>query len=50
MKFSINELNFSLVTHTIDSKARFDSYGILKSGQGAEHLLDRLVILVNGQV
>jgi hypothetical protein len=50
MKFSINELSFSLVTHTAYSDARFDSYGILKSGQGAEHFLDRLDIQMNDQV
>jgi hypothetical protein len=49
-KFSANELSFPLVTHTVDSGARFDSYGSLKSGQGAENFLDRLVIQANGQV
>jgi hypothetical protein len=37
-KVSVNELNFLLVTHTVYFDARFDSYGILKSGQGAEKL------------
>jgi hypothetical protein len=41
-KFSINELKLPLVTHTVYSDARFGSYGILKSGRGAEHFLDRL--------
>jgi hypothetical protein len=50
MKFSINELSFPMVTHTTHSDARFDSYGILKSGQGAEHCLDRLDIQLNDQV
>jgi hypothetical protein len=50
MKLSVNELSFPLVTHTVDSGAGFDSYGILKLGEGAENFLDRLVIQVNGQV
>jgi hypothetical protein len=50
MKFSVNELNFPLVTHTAYSDARFDSYGILKSGQDDEHFLDRLDIQMNDQV
>jgi hypothetical protein len=41
-KVSVNELSFSLVTHPVYSYARFDSYGILKSGQGAGNFLDRL--------
>jgi hypothetical protein len=49
-KFSINELSFPLVTHTAYSDARFDSYEILKSGQGAEHILDRLDIPAIDQV
>jgi hypothetical protein len=36
MKFAVNELSLPLVTHTTYSNARFDCYGILKSGQGAE--------------
>jgi hypothetical protein len=35
-KFAINELSFLLVTHTVNSDARFDSYGVLNIGQGAE--------------
>jgi hypothetical protein len=31
-----------MVTHMAYSDARFGSYGILKSGRGAENLLDRL--------
>jgi hypothetical protein len=50
MEFAVNELRFPLVTHTTYSDARFDSYGILKSGQGAEYFLDRLVMLMNDQV
>jgi hypothetical protein len=42
-----NKLNFPLVTHTVYSDARFESYVILKSGQGAEHFLDRLDIPTN---
>jgi hypothetical protein len=50
MKFSFNELSFPLVTHTVNSDARFDSYVILKSGQDAEHFLDRLDRRTNDQV
>jgi hypothetical protein len=39
---SFNELSFPLVTHMVNSDAWIDSYGILKSGQGSEHSLDRL--------
>jgi hypothetical protein len=31
-KVADNELSFLLVTHTTYSDARFDNYGILKSG------------------
>jgi hypothetical protein len=31
-----NELRFPLVTRTVSSDARFDSYELLKSGHGAE--------------
>jgi hypothetical protein len=31
-KVSVNELIFLLVTYTVYSDARFDSYGILESG------------------
>jgi hypothetical protein len=48
--FSVNELRFLLVTHTVDSDARFDSYMILKLGQGVEHFLDRLDIHANDHV
>jgi hypothetical protein len=41
-KVAINELSFPLVTHTAYSDTRFDSYGILKSGHGADNILDRL--------
>jgi hypothetical protein len=36
MKFDDNELSFLLFNHMVDSDARFDSCGILKSGQGDE--------------
>jgi hypothetical protein len=49
-KFFINELSFSLITHTIHSDTRFDSYGLLKSGQGAEYFVDRWVMQMNDQV
>ncbi len=42
-KVSVNELSFPLVTHTAYSDARFDSYGILKSGWGAEKLSGQTV-------
>jgi hypothetical protein len=32
------------------SNARFDSYAILKSGQGAENILDRLFRPANDQI
>jgi hypothetical protein len=50
IKVSFNELSFPLVTHTDSSDAWFDSYGILKSGRGAENFLDRLGRPVNDQV
>jgi hypothetical protein len=50
MKLDVNELSFSLVTHTAYSDARFHSYGPFKSGQGAEHFPDRHDRWVNGQV
>jgi hypothetical protein len=49
-KVAINELSILLVNHTAYSNARFDSYRILKSGQGAEHYLDRLDIQMNDLV
>jgi hypothetical protein len=49
-KVAVNELTFPLVTHTAYSDARFDSYGILQSGRGAENFLDRLCRPVNDQV
>jgi hypothetical protein len=35
-KRAVNELSFLLVTHMVDFDARFDSYGVLKSGQNVE--------------
>jgi hypothetical protein len=49
-KVVVNELRFQLVTRTTYSDVQFDSYGILKSGQGAENFLDRLDIPMNDQV
>jgi hypothetical protein len=49
-KVATNELRFPLVTDTTYSDARFDSYVILKSGQGAEDFLDSLNIPINDQV
>jgi hypothetical protein len=50
IKFANNKLSFLLITHMVNSDARFDSYGILKLGQGAEYFLDRLVMQMNGQI
>jgi hypothetical protein len=49
-KLAFNELNFPLVTHLINSDARFEGYGLLKLGQGTEQILDRLGIHANDQV
>jgi hypothetical protein len=49
-KVADNELSFPLVTHMAYSDARFGSYGILKSGRGAENFLDRLCRPANDQV
>jgi hypothetical protein len=49
-KVTVNEVCFSLVTHTAYSDARFDSYVILKSERGAENFLDRLCGPANDQV
>jgi hypothetical protein len=50
IKVAISELSFPLVTHMAYSDAWFDSYGILKSGRGAENFLDRLCRPANDQV
>jgi hypothetical protein len=50
MKLAVNELNFSLVTRMTYYNARFDSYEILKSGQGEKNFMDRLDIQMNDQV
>jgi hypothetical protein len=49
-KVAVNEISFLLVTHTVYSDARFDSYKILKSRQCVGNFLDRLGRLVNDQV
>jgi hypothetical protein len=49
-KVSINKLSFLLVTHTVYSDARLDSYGLLKTEQGAGQFLDRLFIHADDQV
>jgi hypothetical protein len=49
-KVVVNKLSFLLVTHMTYSDARFDSYRILNTEQGAEDLLNRLDILTNDQV
>jgi hypothetical protein len=49
-KVADKELSFPLVTHMAYSDARFGSYGILKSGWGAENFLDRLCRPANDQV
>jgi hypothetical protein len=49
-KVADNDLSFPLVTHMANSDVRFDSYGVLKSGQGAENFLDRLCRPANDQV
>jgi hypothetical protein len=49
-KLVVDELRFPLVTHITYSDTRFDSYGILNSGQGAENFQDRLDIPMNDQV
>jgi hypothetical protein len=49
-KVTVNKLRFSLVNHTAHYDARFDSYGVLKSGQGAELVLGRLDTRMNNQV
>jgi hypothetical protein len=41
-KVSINELSFLLVIHMVYSDVRFERYGILNSGHGAENFLDKL--------
>jgi hypothetical protein len=49
-KIAVNELSFLMVTHMAHSNAWFDSYGVWKSGQGAEQILDRLDKWMNDQV
>jgi hypothetical protein len=40
-KNAVNELSFTSVTHTAYSDTRFCRYEFLKSGYGAELILDR---------
>jgi hypothetical protein len=47
MKNAVIELNFPLVTHMADSDTQFGRYGFLKSGYGAELILDRTDRWVN---
>jgi hypothetical protein len=49
-RVAVNELNFQLIMHMAYSDAQFDSYGILKSGQGAGNFPNRLDRPVNDQV
>jgi hypothetical protein len=49
-KVAVNELSFPLVTYSAYYDARFDSYGILKSGRGAENFSDRMGRPANDQV
>jgi hypothetical protein len=46
-KNAVNEHSFTLVTHTAHSGTRFGCYGFLKSGYGAELILDRMDRWVN---
>jgi hypothetical protein len=41
MKNAVDEHNFMLVTHMAYYDTRFGRYGFLKSGYGAELILDR---------
>jgi hypothetical protein len=49
-KNAINEHSFLLVTHTACFDTWFGCYGLLKSGYGAELILDRLNPKVKSQV
>jgi hypothetical protein len=42
MKNAVNEHSFTLVTHMAYSDTRFGRYEFLKSGYGAELILDRM--------
>jgi hypothetical protein len=44
-----NKLSFPLVNHIAYFNTRFGRYGLLKSGYGADQVLDRLGIQVIGQ-
>jgi hypothetical protein len=49
-KIAVNELSFPLVTHMAHSDTRFGSYGLLKSGNNADQILDRLNIETESQL
>jgi hypothetical protein len=49
-KVANSKLIFPLFTHMAYSDARFDRYGILNSGRGAENFLDRLCRPAKDQV
>jgi hypothetical protein len=49
-KVAVNKLSFPLITQMVYFHARFDSYGLLQSGYGDEHFLERLYIQVNDKV
>ncbi len=50
MKNVVNEHSFLLVTHTTYFNTRFGRYDLLKSGYGAELILDRLHIKMKYQL
>jgi hypothetical protein len=50
MKIAVNKLSFLLVTQTAYFDIRFGRHGLLKSGYGAELILDRLNKEVKSQV
>jgi hypothetical protein len=49
-KVAVNKLSFPLITQMVYFHAQFDSYGLLQSGYGDEHFLERLYIQVNDKV
>jgi hypothetical protein len=49
-KITVNELSFPLVTHTAYFDTQFGRHGPLKSGYGAELILNRLSKEVKSQV
>jgi hypothetical protein len=44
MKNAVKELRFPLITHMAYFHTQFGPYGLLKSGYGADQILDRLNI------